>query len=190
MQNIAALASHLASINTLTTRTDGHIRVKPLEHVAVRTNLGPGQLLSVTDDAWCQVRLTGEARTDEYPIELCTLALPDATGPRQLDVVLLADLTSIPEDDLAMGVASAGLDPDGEAQPWSAGYPQSGQTVAALDCEGTMRLWVVVAKESGPGAGMPTAMVRLAGYSSNARQQCSVASEVYAVTSLRPLREV
>lgn len=70
------------------------------------------------------------------------------------------DLTSdgIPADHLAIALANAALDPDGQVYPWLPGYPLAGGTVAY---DG--RLWTVFRAERGPGENEPTAIVHLQG---------------------------
>ena len=55
-------------------RRDRHTRIVPTRVIRVRTNLGAGRLVSLTDDAWVEVQLDGERRCDEYPVEAVTLA--------------------------------------------------------------------------------------------------------------------
>lgn len=49
---------------------DRHDRMVPNKPVRVSTHLGDGVLLSVTEDGYCDIRLDGEKRSDEYPAEM------------------------------------------------------------------------------------------------------------------------
>lgn len=83
MNTIAAQPAHLASLLALRNaldaarpriaRKDRHVRIIPTDAIRVRTHLGAGRLVSVTDDAWCEIQLDGERRRDEYPIEAVSL---------------------------------------------------------------------------------------------------------------------
>lgn len=74
-KHLATLRAALVAAGTFPVQRNGHARIAPL-HAVIRvlTHLGPGVLVTVTDDAWVEVRLDGETRCDEYPIELVQLA--------------------------------------------------------------------------------------------------------------------
>lgn len=90
-----------------------------------------------------------------------TVHMENTSTPRAADQsALVLDLTSdgIPADDLAIALANAKRDPDGQVYPWLPGYPLAGATVAY---DG--RLWTVAGKERGVSADSPGAVVRLGG---------------------------
>jgi len=80
--SMAAQPAHIAHLLALRTalegapvvRRDRHARIVPTRVIRVRTHLGAGRLVSLTDDAWVEVQLDGEDRCDEYAIEAVTLA--------------------------------------------------------------------------------------------------------------------
>lgn len=65
----------MENIDTLIRWDRGHTRAYPLAPIRVRTDLGDGRLVSLTDDGWAEVELDGETRRDEYPAERVELLL-------------------------------------------------------------------------------------------------------------------
>lgn len=78
--------------------------------------------------------------------------------------VVAIDHSGIPSADLEIALRNAALSPDGEVYPWRDLYPLVGQTVYAVDGEGTGKLWIVASKERPAGAAdSPIAVVSLVG---------------------------
>lgn len=65
---------------------------------------------------------------------------------------------AIPAADLAIALANAKLDPDGQVYPWLPGYPLIGATVVT---DG--QLWTVAHRERGPGQDSDVKLVKLVG---------------------------
>lgn len=86
---------------------------------------------------------------------------------------LTLDLTDIPADHLAIALANAALDPDGQVYPWRPGHPLLGATVV-LDGQ----LWTVASKE--PSADHAARMIRLDGQGHDGRA-------IAAAYQLRPV---
>lgn len=87
--------------------------------------------------------------------------MENITAPREVaPSALVIDLTSegIPAADLAIALANAARDPDGQVYPWRPGYPLAGSTVVY---DG--HLWTVFRAETGPGENEPIAIVHLQG---------------------------
>lgn len=80
--------------------------------------------------------------------------------PREAAPALVINIGrgDIPADNLAIALANAALDPDGQVYPWRDGYPLAGATVVY---DG--QLWTVFRTERGPGENEPTAIVHLEG---------------------------
>lgn len=70
---LAALRAALDTAGTTTMHRDRHDRVCPATTVRVATIWGDGLLVSITEDGWAEVRLDGEHRCDEYPVEMVEL---------------------------------------------------------------------------------------------------------------------
>lgn len=80
--------------------------------------------------------------------------------PREVAAPPVIDIGrgDIPAANLAIALANAALDPDGQVYPWRDGYPLAGATVVY---DG--QLWTVFRTEHGPGENEPTAIVHLEG---------------------------
>lgn len=71
---------------------------------------------------------------------------------------LVIDHSIIPTADLAIALANAAMDPDGQVFPWQPAYPLIGSTVYY-----SFQLWTVAHRERGPGQDCDSKMVTLVG---------------------------
>lgn len=92
----------------------------------------------------------------DQTLDLASGAQPATFNPESRELLLVR--YDIPAGDLAVALANAQRDPDGQIFPWRDGYPLVGQTVVY-----ERQLWHVRQTERGPGANEPIAIVKLDG---------------------------